>query len=137
MNADGHIGHNPSQISISPDPGGKCRFSSTNISITCLCHGTTHPNAQLVNDLNVVELLTIECGSGAIIYQDHKLNSWYQILRKLPSVSKYTIYNGMCGNNEASGTPHAHEPLPSSVWRSCDGIQGTPYHQTTGKTRKA
>ena len=69
MNVDGHIGHSPSQsakLSLSPDPRGKCRFS-TNINIVCLCHGTTNVTVQLVNDLNMVGLLIIIGDSGADI----------------------------------------------------------------------
>ena len=57
-------------MSISPDPGGKRRFSSTNINLVCLCHGTTNPNGQLVN---MTGSLTIDCDSGADIYQGHKV----------------------------------------------------------------
>ena len=66
-------------MSISPDPGGKRRFSSTNINninIVCLCHGTTNANVQLVNDLNMIGLLTIDCDSGQIFI---KVMKWFMV----------------------------------------------------------
>jgi len=129
----------------------------------CPCPGTADPNTQLMNDLSKGRLLTIDLDPrndkdrikvtyyitfififiififvGERREMHHALlRSLYPALRKSSKgVPKYITYNETCGSSAASGTPHVHEPLPLSLSRSSDGIQGAQYHQTTEQIHK-
>jgi hypothetical protein len=58
-------------------------------------------------------------------------------LQNSEDVPRYTMYNGTCGTCAAVGAPHAYELLRLPVPRSCYGILGAQYRQTTARTREA
>jgi hypothetical protein len=61
------------------------------------------------DNLNMAELLTIDCDSGHI-HENYKASS--NLRKSSEDVPTNTTYNGTCGNNGAFGTPRVHGSLP-------------------------